>query len=449
MYTARRPRWCRLRAATAAVLGTWLLSAVAGTLGSAGVAASAPSGGAVTVRPAALSVSGPTISVTYGAGFPGLGPTYAGFVHGDSAASLSEQASCSTTATATSPPGPYAVTCSGAVDPDYQISYVLGTLTVLASPSGVVATSAPPAPDVPVVPVGATTSVATRPVLTVKAPDMTVSQGSSVPALLPSYSGFVDGANAASLTSQATCRTTAVAGSPVGTYPVSCAGASDPKYLISYLGGTVTVVALQGGTRPADVTSGGSTLAPTADGRGWWVLSKRGRVSSFGTAPLYGAAAAGRGQPPPVAIAASLDSGGYWLATARGDVYSFGDARFYGSALHLDLAGPVVAIARTANGKGYWLATARGSVYSFGDARSFGSLESDHVAGRMVAIAPTGDGHGYWLVSRRGAVYAFGDAVFEGCETAPKPKHPVTGIIAYQGGTATSWSVQQARRLSS
>ena len=59
---------------------------------------------------------------------------YAGFVNGDSASSLTAQAVCTTTATAASDVGTYPATCSGAVDPDYAISYVDGSVTVSPAP---------------------------------------------------------------------------------------------------------------------------------------------------------------------------------------------------------------------------------------------------------------------------------------------------------------------------
>jgi MBG domain (YGX type) len=61
---------------------------------------------------------------------------HATFVADDTASSLSVQPTCSTAATIdathhlTSPPGAYAITCTGAVDPDYVVTYKEGTLTV-------------------------------------------------------------------------------------------------------------------------------------------------------------------------------------------------------------------------------------------------------------------------------------------------------------------------------
>lgn len=63
---------------------------------------------------------------------------HANFVAGDTGSSLNTQPVCSTSATAnatgrvTSPPGSYPITCTGAVDPNYVITYSPGTLMVQA-----------------------------------------------------------------------------------------------------------------------------------------------------------------------------------------------------------------------------------------------------------------------------------------------------------------------------
>ncbi|TWI96221.1 gliding motility-associated-like protein, partial [Mucilaginibacter frigoritolerans] len=56
--------------------------------------------------------------------------TYSGFVNGDSQASLTTAATASTTATSSSSVGVYAITPSGAVDNNYAITYINGTLTI-------------------------------------------------------------------------------------------------------------------------------------------------------------------------------------------------------------------------------------------------------------------------------------------------------------------------------
>jgi hypothetical protein len=81
--------------------------------------------------------------------------------------------------------------------------------------------------------------------LTITASSATMTYGGTVPTITPSYSGFVNGQNASSLTTAPTCTTTATSTSPAGTYPSSCSGAVDPNYSFKYVNGTVTVSALE------------------------------------------------------------------------------------------------------------------------------------------------------------------------------------------------------------
>src|SRR5207245_4799094 len=90
--------------------------------------------GTLTVTPVGLTITADNQTKAYGAPLPALTASYAGFVNGDSASSLTTGPAVSTTATASShvSGNPYAITASGAVDMDYTISYVPGTLTVTA-----------------------------------------------------------------------------------------------------------------------------------------------------------------------------------------------------------------------------------------------------------------------------------------------------------------------------
>lgn len=87
---------------------------------------------AVIASAAPLTVTAPSATIAYGGAVPALTPAYAGFIGGDTAASLTTQATCATTATSLSSPGSYPVTCSGASSPLYAITYVNGSITVLA-----------------------------------------------------------------------------------------------------------------------------------------------------------------------------------------------------------------------------------------------------------------------------------------------------------------------------
>src|SRR5262249_37153120 len=82
-------------------------------------------------------------------------------------------------------------------------------------------------------------SIARAP-LTVAASNQQMVLHASVPALTVGYSGFVNGDTSAGVTGLA-CTTTATSSSPVGAYPITCSGATDPNYALSYKGGTLTV----------------------------------------------------------------------------------------------------------------------------------------------------------------------------------------------------------------
>jgi hypothetical protein len=57
--------------------------------------------------------------------------TYEGFVNNDTESSLTKKPVATTTATAASPEGTYAITVSGGSDTNYDFEYVAGMLTVV------------------------------------------------------------------------------------------------------------------------------------------------------------------------------------------------------------------------------------------------------------------------------------------------------------------------------
>ena len=88
--------------------------------------------GGLTVTPVALVISANDQTKVYGAALPTLTASYSGLVNGDTPASLTTLPTLTTTATASShvSGNPYSITASGAVDSDYTISYVAGSLTI-------------------------------------------------------------------------------------------------------------------------------------------------------------------------------------------------------------------------------------------------------------------------------------------------------------------------------
>ena len=173
--------------------------------------------GSLTITPAALTITSDNQTKVYGAALPTLTASYSGFVNGDTSASLTMQPTLTTTATAGShvAGSPYSITASDAMDSDYSISYVAGSLAVTAAP------------------------------LTITANNQTNVYGSALPTLTASYSGFMNGDTPASLTTQPTLSTTAAASSQVSgnPYAITASGAADSDYSISYVSGNLTVTA--------------------------------------------------------------------------------------------------------------------------------------------------------------------------------------------------------------
>jgi hypothetical protein len=149
-----------------------------------------------------------------------------------------------------------------------------------------------------------------------------------------------------------------------------------------------------------------TAIAGTPTTKGYWVLGSGGRVFPFGDALFYGDV---RNSTERLVSLTPTPSGkGYWLTTDTGDVAAFGDASFLGG-LELE-PGSVTAMDATPSGLGYWLVTGTGQVAAFGDARSFGDLSAETLTSPIVGMASTPSGSGYWLVSARGRIEKFGDA---------------------------------------
>jgi hypothetical protein len=89
--------------------------------------------GTVTIGGVPLTITANNFTRLFGAPNPAFTATYAGFVNGDTPASLTGTLACTTTANATSPAGTYPITCSGQTSTNYTISYVPGVLTITAA----------------------------------------------------------------------------------------------------------------------------------------------------------------------------------------------------------------------------------------------------------------------------------------------------------------------------
>jgi large repetitive protein len=101
--------------------------------------------------------------------------------------------------------------------------------------------------------------------------------GDAPPAITPTYFGLKNGDTQTS--TPPTCSTTATNASPVGSYPSSCTGASDPNYTITEVAGSVSV-------NPAptsfSITVGGSATSDTIDFGDTATLAEIGLPGSAG-----------------------------------------------------------------------------------------------------------------------------------------------------------------------
>jgi len=86
--------------------------------------------GKLIVNPAPLTITANDQTKAYGAAMPKLTLSYSGFVNNDNPSSLTTPPAIHTPANSNSLPGTYPITVSHAVDSNYAIRYVPGTLTV-------------------------------------------------------------------------------------------------------------------------------------------------------------------------------------------------------------------------------------------------------------------------------------------------------------------------------
>ncbi len=263
--------------------------------GNSNYAAAVPVSQILTVNKASLTITAVNQSKVYNTANPALAISYSGFVNGENSTSLTASPTASTTATAASAVGSYAITVAGAVAANYQITYVNGVLTIgqnspaitfnalpakvygdadfnlsATSTSGLPVTFSSSNPTVATVNaqgivhiLSAGTSVITasqagngnyspavsgpqtltvnRAALTISANNQTKQYAENNPAFTVSYSGFVNGENSANLTTQPIVSTSATTASAAGTYPITVADAAAANYQITYVNGALTI----------------------------------------------------------------------------------------------------------------------------------------------------------------------------------------------------------------
>ena len=189
----------------------YVINVAAGTLAAtSGYALAYNSTGTLTVNPAALTITANNQSMTYGGTMPTLTASYSGFVNGDTNASLTTAPTVSSATPATANAGTYngTLTASGAVDNNYTISYAAGNLTI------------------------------GKAALTITANNQSRTYGDANPVLTYSVggSGLINGDV---LTGQLS--SSATTASSVGNYAINQGTLSNPNYLISFAGATLSI----------------------------------------------------------------------------------------------------------------------------------------------------------------------------------------------------------------
>ncbi|MDI3321188.1 MBG domain-containing protein [Pinibacter soli] len=164
-----------------------------------------------SITAAPLTITADSKTKTYGDANPALTATYTGWVNGDGVSSFTTAPAIATTATTSSPAGNYPINVSGAVNPNYTITYVVGNLAV------------------------------NKATLTITADNKTKVYGQNNPLLTISYSGFVNNDDATKLTPAATANTSATAASAVGDYTITASGAVNANYTINYVNGKLSI----------------------------------------------------------------------------------------------------------------------------------------------------------------------------------------------------------------
>ena len=187
-------------------------------------------GSTLSIRPAPLTVTALSQTMTYGSRTPALTDRISGFVNGDTIAVVSGAPNLSTAASPTSGTGIYQILVAAwslsAANYDFPAADLIGgSLTIMPSP------------------------------LTITASSTSMIAGQAVPALTATYQGFVNGDTAARLTSPAVLSTTATLASAAGVYSIIVSGASSPDYAITFVDGTIDVLPARVIPPPASIES--------------------------------------------------------------------------------------------------------------------------------------------------------------------------------------------------
>jgi Bacterial Ig-like domain (group 3)/MBG domain (YGX type)/NHL repeat len=259
--------------------GTYAVTVVYG--GSSSYPASTSNTLSETIAPAPLMITAINQTKVYGQANPALTVSYSGFVNGDTSASFTTQPSVAANANTSSPVGTYTITASGAVDSDYTISYVAGTLTV------------------------------TPAALTITANNQLKVYGQANPALTYTYTGLVNGDASAAFSGSLS--TTATSSSGVGSYPIAQGSLAAT--------GNYSIGTFDAGTLTVTWTTNGSIFVLDPSAGGALTLSGNASVSVAGSVSVDSSSSSALSASGNAAIKASF-------VDVHGGVQKSGNASF-------------------------------------------------------------------------------------------------------------------------
>ena len=160
---------------------------------------------------APLTVTAKPKTITYGDAPANDGVEYAGFVNSENKSVLTGTVDYAYNYTQFGNVGCYTITPSGLTSSNYNITFTAGTLTV------------------------------NKATLTITADNKSVTYGEAAPEYTVSYSGFVNSETASVLGGFLNIACTYAQNDNVGTYDITPSGFSAQNYVITYVGGTLTV----------------------------------------------------------------------------------------------------------------------------------------------------------------------------------------------------------------
>ena len=204
-----------LSGSTVTLTGAGTVVVRASQAGDSNCTAATPVDQSFTVAKKTLTVTADAKTKLYGAANPTLTSTITGYVNSETSAVVSGAATLSTTATATSTVGDYAITAAAGTlsATNYDFSFTAGTLTVTRAP------------------------------LTVTADAKTRTYGAANPTLTATITGFVNSETSAVVSGNPALSTTATATSSVGGYTITAAAGTltATNYSFGFTNGTLTV----------------------------------------------------------------------------------------------------------------------------------------------------------------------------------------------------------------